>query len=90
MTPIVPQIVPPVTAGEARFIRSWDWAVERWLRGPESDGWIGSNYNMLRMVEKIDAMGLADALDEDKCAALTAAFQALLAENALQPFGYLN
>ena len=71
-----------LTPNEIYFVQSWHLAVYRWLSSPDSTGWIGSDYNLLLLISQIEILGLADAFD--KQSALTAAFEILKSEHALQ------
>jgi hypothetical protein len=72
-----------MTAGEIAFVQSWHLAVYHWMNSPASEGWAGGDFNLLLMIAQLEILGLTDA--EDKVAALTEAFLALQAENALRP-----
>jgi hypothetical protein len=75
---------------EILFRLAWLRATEQWLRSPASDGWPGGDVNFLLMLAKIEMLGLSDVAPEKMCTALTTAFSALRAENALRPVGYID
>ena len=71
---------------EAAFVQAWRDAVHLWIQCPEGTTWPGGYLNFILVLEYLDLMGLNDVPDQDKPAALTAAYKALKNNGTLHSF----
>ena len=66
---------------DIEILLAYQDATEKWLDSADSTGWMGGDFNMCLMVDKLRELGLMNV--EDKVAALSAAYRSLRDDGVL-------